>query len=81
LEDYYKIGGEVVCFNDTDDLIQRVEYYLSHESERASIAQAGYERTLRDHTYVQRFNEIFKKIGLPTQTASDETQSRILEIQ
>jgi spore maturation protein CgeB len=80
LEEYYRIGREVVCFDDTDELIDKVEYYLSHEEERASIAQAGYERTLRDHTYVQRFNEIFKKIGLPSEIATDETRRRVVEV-
>jgi hypothetical protein len=30
-----------------------------------AVAQDGYQRTLREHTYVHRFSEIFQKIGLP----------------
>ena len=29
----------------------------------AAIAQAGYERTMRDHTYALRFRDIFRQIG------------------
>jgi spore maturation protein CgeB len=65
LEDYYEIGKEVVCFDDVGDLIEKVRYYLHHEDERMAIAQAGYERTLREHTYLHRFREIFQKMGLP----------------
>ena len=31
---------------------------------RAAIAQAGYERTMRDHTYPRRFSEIFEQLGM-----------------
>jgi spore maturation protein CgeB len=65
LDLYYKIGKEIVCFDDTRHLVETIKHYLSHEEERAAVAQAGYERTLRDHTYTQRFAEIFARIGLP----------------
>jgi spore maturation protein CgeB len=64
LESYYEIGKEVVCFKDIDDLVEKIRYYLHHETERTLIAQAGYQRTLREHTYVHRFNEIFTELGL-----------------
>jgi len=66
LENYFQDGEEIVCFADTDDLIQKARYYLRHEDERAAIARAGYERTLREHTYAHRFTEIFQRVGLPT---------------
>jgi spore maturation protein CgeB len=65
LGQYYEIGKEVVCFDDRYDLIEKIRYYLKHENERAAIAQAGYERTMLDHTYVRRFSEIFKQVGMP----------------
>jgi len=64
LESYYEIGKEVVCFDDNKDLIEKIKYYLAHGDERAAIAQRGYERTIRDHTYARRFEDIFGKIGL-----------------
>jgi spore maturation protein CgeB len=65
LGQYYEIGKEVVCFDDRHDLIEKVRYYLKHENERAAIAEAGYERTIRDHTYPRRFSEIFEQLGMP----------------
>jgi spore maturation protein CgeB len=67
LEDYYVVGREVVGFGDMSDLIEKIRYYLCHEAERAAVAEAGYQRTLRDHTYAQRFSEIFQRIGLPSE--------------
>ena len=72
LEDYYEIGKEIVAYNDTNDLINKIRYYLEHQEERESIAQAGYQRTLRDHTYEKRFNEIFNSIGLKTMNKNYE---------
>lgn len=71
LEDYYEDGTEVVCFDDTDDLIEKVRHYLSHEDERAAIAQAGYQRTIREDTYAHRFTEIFHRLGLPHRSLDD----------
>lgn len=64
LKDCYEIGKEIVCFNNTKDLIKKIKYYLANDKEREKIAKAGYERALRDHTCEERFNEIFNTIGL-----------------
>ncbi len=64
LENYYQFGKEIVCFEDIHDLIDKIRYYLAHEEERAAIARAGYERTLREHTYTHRFEAIFKEMNL-----------------
>ncbi|MDI6820689.1 MAG: glycosyltransferase [Patescibacteria group bacterium] len=64
LQDYYEDGKEMVLFKDANDLIDKIKYYLGNEEKIKRIAKAGYRRTLKDHTYEWRFNEIFKKIGL-----------------
>jgi len=62
LTDYYEDGKEIVIYKDINDMIDKIKYYLEHNEERESIAQAGYERTIREHTYEKRFNNIFKRI-------------------
>jgi spore maturation protein CgeB len=74
LERYYEISKEVVCFEELEDLVEKVRYYLSHEDERAAIAQAGYERTMREHTYVHRFNEIFQRMGMSASLVLDRIE-------
>ena len=64
LERYYEPGREVIVFDDAEELAELAHYYLEHEEERASVARAGFERTLREHTYVHRFQEIFEIVGL-----------------
>lgn len=52
-------GQDYVYYTDKDDLLDKTEYYLSHEKERRSIAQAGYEQVLRCHTYEHRIPALF----------------------
>jgi hypothetical protein len=42
----FRDGVEAVFFNDDRDLLDKVRYYLAHEEERATIAQAGLLRCL-----------------------------------
>ena len=64
LRDYYQEGKEIAVFKDKNDLVEKCKYYLSHEEERKNIAFAGYQRTIKEHTYEQRFKEIFNLMGL-----------------
>jgi spore maturation protein CgeB len=65
LEAYYLPGRELVTFARLSEMIERIRYFLEHESERAAIAEAGYQRTLREHTYARRFADVFARMGLP----------------
>ena len=65
LEEFFRIGEEVVCYSDRFDLIDKINYYLSHEEDRERIRKAGYERCLRDHTWQKRLDSAFKVMGLP----------------
>ncbi len=64
LDAYYEDNQEIVTFSNTRDLIAEIRHFLARERERDAIARAGYERTLREHTYEKRFQEIFAKIGV-----------------
>lgn len=63
LEDFYFPGKEIVVFESTTDLIDKCRYYLNNVSERQKIADAGYIRTLKEHTYEHRLRTIFAKLG------------------
>lgn len=64
LEKYYEIGSEIGIYIDPDDLIRKIQYFLKDDHLRESIAQAGYQRTLRDHTFAKRFQSVFSRMGL-----------------
>jgi len=67
LEKRYDIGNELVVFQNPEQLVERVHYYLAHADEREAIGQRGYERTLGEHTMEQRFRYLFEYIGLSPQ--------------
>jgi spore maturation protein CgeB len=63
LERYFELGREVAVYDGVDDLVEQVGWWLSHEDERAAVAEAGYMRVLAEHTYDHRFEEIFRRVG------------------
>jgi spore maturation protein CgeB len=62
--EYYERGKEIETYRTTPELIEKIKYYLAHDAEREAIAQAGYERTIREHTYALQIEMIFKKVGM-----------------
>ena len=69
LDEYYEPGKEFVPFDDLDDCVKKVRYYLAHESERARIAKAYHDRTRAEHMWTNRFRKMFEDIGLPAKGA------------
>lgn len=64
LERYLEPGREIGVYEDADDLVEQVRYWLEHEDERAAVAEAGYRRVLAEHTYDHRFAAILAAAGL-----------------
>jgi hypothetical protein len=60
LAELFEPGREVVTYRDADELVAKLRHYLAHEDERAAIARAGQERTLRDHGYAERMRELVR---------------------
>jgi spore maturation protein CgeB len=58
LDKLFDVGREVVAYEDTNDLVEKIHFFLSHEEERERIAHAGQQRTLHDHTYLERMSEL-----------------------
>ena len=64
IEKMYRIGKELVTFKTGIELKEKVDYYLKHPKERERIAQAGYRRAFKEHTYYSRVKEILKILKL-----------------
>lgn len=77
LEEYFRPAAEVGCFDDVDDLIDNIRYYLEHPDERTAAASAGYARALSEHTYAHRFDAIFNRLGLPSPPLADALAGRL----
>jgi spore maturation protein CgeB len=61
---YYTPGKEFISFQNLEDCIEKANYFLSHETERAAIAAAYARRTRAEHLWSHRFAEIFRQTGL-----------------
>ncbi len=54
----YKLGEEMVCYRDFDELKRLIRYYLDHPAQRCSIAQKAYTRAHTAHTYAIRLKQL-----------------------
>lgn len=59
---YFEEGKDLVCFDGTDDLSEKVRYYLEHEEERREIAQNGYWKVKEKHGYIERIRAMLAQI-------------------
>jgi len=62
LEDYFKIGSEVVIYTSLENLLLQIRYYLENEPDRRKIMINGYNRAINEHTYLSRLKRLFKNI-------------------
>ena len=58
--DYFVPGEDFDYYDGTENLLEKIEYYLSHEKERAEIAQNGYRKVKESHTYLHRVLTMLK---------------------
>jgi hypothetical protein len=63
LAEMFEPEREVVTYRGVEECVEKIRYYLSHDSERQSIAAAGQRRTLQDHTYSTRMQELVAIAG------------------
>jgi len=64
LEEFFDIGKEIVCYNNKEDMVEKIKYYLEHHSERERIRRAGCKRCRNEHTWQKRFETVFREMGL-----------------
>jgi len=58
IDELFEVGKEVETYNNADDCIDKIKYYLSHDEEREEIAKEGQKRVLREHTYEKRIEKL-----------------------
>ncbi|HCW09319.1 MAG TPA: hypothetical protein DGG95_18340 [Cytophagales bacterium] len=54
----YEIGKEIVTYQSISDCIDKVNYLLQNDAEREQIAEAGYQRAVKEHTWEKRFRTL-----------------------
>lgn len=64
LGNVYDIGKEIICYQGLDDMVAKIRHYLERPEEAEEIRKAGYQRAVKEHTWVQRFRRAFEAMGL-----------------
>lgn len=58
LGELFEVGKEVAAYSTPEEAAELIRYYIAHPDEASEIARAGQARTLRDHTYQRRMEEL-----------------------
>ena len=62
LAKHYTPGIEIETYTSQEELLEKIDYYLAHEEEREAIALRGLKRTLKEHTYEHRMDQMLNII-------------------
>ncbi len=61
--DYFVPGEDFDYYSSYEELMEKAEYYLSHEKERKEIARNGYNKIKQFHSYKNRLDTILNVIN------------------
>lgn len=64
LKRLFKIGSEIVCFRNQQELKAKADYFLKNEKERVKIAAQGFQKVRSTHSYNKRLDELLSIIKL-----------------
>jgi len=60
--DLFRLGKEIVCFENKNEMLELIKFYLENKEEREKIALNGQKRAYRDHTFEKRLNKILLSV-------------------
>ncbi len=63
---YFEDSKEAVFFDGTEDLLEKIKYYLNHEQERLTISHEGSKRAKRDHSLDERAKTVLSHMNFST---------------
>src|SRR5207244_12809096 len=55
-----------LCGDAHEDLLGKITYFLAHDEERAAIAAAGHRRTVAEHSYLNRVQQVVDLVESPS---------------
>ena len=63
LERYFEFDREIIGFDDIDELMRKVLYYLDHPVEAQAVRAAGHHRVLENHTWSKVWSHLIKQLS------------------
>jgi glycosyltransferase involved in cell wall biosynthesis len=58
LQQLFEPDKEVVVYKSAEEMVEKAKWLLNHPREREEIASAGKRRTMNDHTYARRAEQL-----------------------
>lgn len=59
----FKVGVEIETFNGSEELQQKIRYYLENPEKRLAIARKGHERYLKEFTWQKRIEALLREMS------------------
>ena len=60
IPEYFVPGEDLIIYESIPDLLDKIEYYLSHESERKQIAENGRLKVTAYHNYETKIQNMLR---------------------
>lgn len=60
---FYDIGNEILAYKDDNELKNIVSWVFDNKNQAQKIAEEGYQRTIREHTYQHRMEVVLRECG------------------
>ena len=76
-EDFFRDGVHLVTYRDSDDLIDKVDYFLRNDAERREIAANGMREVLARHTYDHRAAQLLETMTKSTPARARDRAARL----
>jgi hypothetical protein len=64
LDEIFQDGVHLVMYDGIEDAIEKAKYFIEHDSERETIAEAGYKQALKSHTYTDRVQTVLDMVRM-----------------
>lgn len=64
ITEFYEIGKEIDTYRTPEELVDKTRFYLTHPDEAEKLRETGYQRARCQHTWVNRFQQLFRIISL-----------------
>ncbi len=61
---HFTDGEDYASFSSPAEMLDKIEYYLSHDAERQKIAENGWKKVCSGHTYEKRIKEMLETANL-----------------
>lgn len=62
LERHFEIGKEIAVYNTPEECVQQIRFFLENDDARQEVLGRSHERAIKEHTYINRLNNILQNI-------------------